>query len=84
MALRDLRVDRPRGRLSGKEDHRQAQVISGDRTIHLRENESIYLSQETRHRLTNPGQKELVLIEVQSGAYLGEDDIVSIEDDFGR
>ncbi|KZD12075.1 mannose-1-phosphate guanylyltransferase/mannose-6-phosphate isomerase [Oceanibaculum pacificum] len=50
----------------------------------LRENESIYLPLGSVHRLENPGRVELNLIEVQSGSYLGEDDIVRIEDVFGR
>jgi mannose-6-phosphate isomerase-like protein (cupin superfamily) len=50
----------------------------------LRENESIYLPLGTVHRLENPGRIALTLIEVQSGSYLGEDDIVRIEDTYGR
>src|SRR4051812_6470516 len=53
-------------------------------TILLRENESIYLPLGCIHRLENPGMIPLTLIEVQSGAYLGEDDIVRIEDTYGR
>ncbi len=50
----------------------------------VRENESIYLPLGTVHRLENPGRIPLTLIEVQSGSYLGEDDIVRIEDTYGR
>lgn len=50
----------------------------------LSENQSIYLPLGCVHRLANPGKIELELIEVQTGSYLGEDDIVRIEDDFGR
>ena len=50
----------------------------------LRENESIYIPCGTEHRLENPGKLPLHLIEVQSGAYLGEDDIVRIADTYGR
>jgi mannose-1-phosphate guanylyltransferase/mannose-6-phosphate isomerase len=50
----------------------------------VRENESIYLPLGCVHRLENPGRIPLELIEVQSGAYLGEDDIVRIEDTYGR
>jgi mannose-1-phosphate guanylyltransferase/mannose-6-phosphate isomerase len=50
----------------------------------VRENESIYLPLGCTHRLFNPGRIPLSLIEVQSGAYLGEDDIVRIEDTYGR
>ena len=52
--------------------------------IFVRENESIYLPLGTVHRLENPGRIPLTLIEVQSGSYLGEDDIVRIEDTYGR
>jgi mannose-1-phosphate guanylyltransferase/mannose-1-phosphate guanylyltransferase/mannose-6-phosphate isomerase len=50
----------------------------------LRENESVYLPLGCVHRLENPGRIPLTLIEVQSGSYLGEDDIVRIEDTYGR
>ena len=50
----------------------------------VRENESVYLPLGTVHRLENPGRIPLTLIEVQSGAYLGEDDIVRLEDTYGR
>jgi mannose-1-phosphate guanylyltransferase/mannose-1-phosphate guanylyltransferase/mannose-6-phosphate isomerase len=50
----------------------------------VRENESIYLPLGCTHRLFNPGKIALHLIEVQSGAYLGEDDIVRLEDTYGR
>ncbi len=52
--------------------------------IMVRENESIYLPLGTVHRMHNPGRIPLTLIEVQSGAYLGEDDIVRLEDNYGR
>ena len=52
--------------------------------VMVRENESIYLPLGTVHRLCNPGRIPLTLIEVQSGAYLGEDDIVRLEDTYGR
>jgi len=52
--------------------------------IMLRENESIYLPLGSVHRLENPGIIPLTLIEVQSGSYLGEDDIVRFEDTYGR
>ena len=50
----------------------------------LHENESIFLPMGSVHRLANPGKIDLELIEVQTGSYLGEDDIVRLEDDFGR
>jgi mannose-1-phosphate guanylyltransferase/mannose-6-phosphate isomerase len=61
-----------------------ARVTRGDETYLLTENESTYIPPGTRHRLENPGKLPLELIEVQSGAYLGEDDIVRFEDSYGR
>jgi mannose-1-phosphate guanylyltransferase/mannose-6-phosphate isomerase len=61
-----------------------ARVTRGDETFLLTENESTYISPGTRHRLENPGKLPLELIEVQSGAYLGEDDIVRFDDVYGR
>jgi hypothetical protein len=52
--------------------------------VMVRENESIYLPLGCVHRLDNPGRIPLTLIEVQSGSYLGEDDIVRLEDTYGR
>ncbi|MFN4283986.1 MAG: mannose-1-phosphate guanylyltransferase/mannose-6-phosphate isomerase [Alphaproteobacteria bacterium] len=62
----------------------RAQVTKGDEIVMLNENESIYIPIGTKHRLENPGKMPLHLIEVQSGGYLGEDDIVRIEDTYGR
>ena len=61
-----------------------AVVTCDDTETLVRENESIYLPLGCVHRLENPGRIPLTLIEVQSGAYLGEDDIVRIEDTYGR
>ncbi len=61
-----------------------ALVTRDDTTTLLHENESIYVPLGAVHRLENPGKIALTLIEVQSGAYLGEDDIVRIEDTYGR
>ena len=61
-----------------------ARVEKGDETLLLSENESTFIPLGTRHRLSNPGKIPLELIEVQSGAYLGEDDIVRFEDHYGR
>ena len=61
-----------------------ALVTRDDEVLTLRENESVYLPLGCVHRLENPGKIPLTLIEVQSGAYLGEDDIVRIEDTYGR
>jgi mannose-1-phosphate guanylyltransferase/mannose-6-phosphate isomerase len=61
-----------------------AKVTRGDETILLAENQSTYIPLGVVHRLENPGRLPLELIEVQSGAYLGEDDIVRFEDVYGR
>ena len=61
-----------------------AEVVNGDKTIILRVNESTYIPIGAKHQLSNPGKIQLELIEVQSGDYLGEDDIVRYEDIYGR
>ncbi|MFT9332170.1 MAG: mannose-1-phosphate guanylyltransferase/mannose-6-phosphate isomerase [Acetobacter persici] len=61
-----------------------ALVTKGDEEILVREDESVYLPQGCVHRLENPGKIPLTLIEVQSGAYLGEDDIIRLEDSYNR
>jgi mannose-1-phosphate guanylyltransferase/mannose-6-phosphate isomerase len=61
-----------------------AQVTRGDETFLLSENQSTYIPIGEVHRLHNPGKMELEMIEVQSGSYLGEDDIVRLEDSYGR
>ena len=61
-----------------------ALVTNGDKEIILTENQSTYIPLGITHRLLNPGKIPLELIEVQSGAYLGEDDIVRFEDTYGR
>lgn len=61
-----------------------ARVILGDKELMLSENESTYIPIGTPHRLENPGKVPLSIIEVQSGCYLGEDDIVRLEDNYGR
>ena len=61
-----------------------AQVTNGDRVFLLGENESTYIPLGHVHRLANPGKVPLEIIEVQSGSYLGEDDIVRFEDTYGR
>jgi mannose-1-phosphate guanylyltransferase / mannose-6-phosphate isomerase len=61
-----------------------ARVTRGEETFLLSENESTYIPVGTKHRLENPGKIPLEIIEVQSGAYLGEDDIVRFEDQYGR
>ncbi|MCB1960786.1 MAG: mannose-1-phosphate guanylyltransferase/mannose-6-phosphate isomerase [Rhodocyclaceae bacterium] len=61
-----------------------ARVTRGDESFLLSENQSTYIPLGTVHRLENPGQLPLEMIEVQSGGYLGEDDIVRFEDTYGR
>jgi mannose-1-phosphate guanylyltransferase/mannose-6-phosphate isomerase len=61
-----------------------ALVTKGEETMTLTENQSTYIPLGVKHRLENPGTTNLELIEVQSGSYLGEDDIVRFEDVYGR
>jgi len=61
-----------------------AEVICGDKLITLKENESTFIPLGEKHRLSNPSTDVLEIIEVQSGTYLGEDDIVRIDDGYGR
>jgi mannose-1-phosphate guanylyltransferase/mannose-6-phosphate isomerase len=61
-----------------------AQITRGEETFLLGENESTYIPVGTKHRIANPGKVVLHIIEVQSGSYLGEDDIVRFEDIYGR
>lgn len=61
-----------------------AKVTRGDKVLILSENQSTYIPLGTSHRLENPGKIPLELIEVQSGSYLGEDDIVRFDDVYGR
>ncbi|MBL8541461.1 MAG: mannose-1-phosphate guanylyltransferase/mannose-6-phosphate isomerase [Betaproteobacteria bacterium] len=61
-----------------------AKVVNGDEELLVNTNESTYIAPGHKHRLENPGILELVMIEVQSGDYLGEDDIVRFSDQYGR
>lgn len=61
-----------------------AKVTNGEREMLVRKNESTYIPAGNKHRLENPGLLDLVMIEVQSGDYLGEDDIVRFQDNYGR
>ena len=61
-----------------------AEVTNGDKVLLLSENQSTYIPLGTVHRLVNPGTIPLEIIEVQSGSYLGEDDIVRFQDNYGR
>ncbi|KPV96540.1 Mannose-1-phosphate guanylyltransferase 1 [Pseudoalteromonas sp. P1-9] len=85
---------KPGASLSKQMHHHRAEhwiVVSGtaiveinDKETLLCENQSIYIPLGATHRLTNPGKVQLELIEVQSGSYLGEDDIVRFKDEYGR
>jgi mannose-1-phosphate guanylyltransferase/mannose-6-phosphate isomerase len=85
---------KPGGKLSLQMHHHRAEhwvvvqgtarIRRGDEEIMLTEDQSTYIPLGTAHRLENPGKIPLHLIEVQSGAYLGEDDIVRFEDHYGR
>ncbi|HKR38065.1 MAG TPA: mannose-1-phosphate guanylyltransferase/mannose-6-phosphate isomerase [Paraburkholderia sp.] len=87
-------VVKPGGRLSLQMHHHRAEhwvvvrgtarVTRGDETFLLTENQSTYIPLGTLHRLENPGKTPLEIIEVQSGGYLGEDDIVRFDDQYGR
>lgn len=61
-----------------------AKVVNGDSELFVNTNESTYIPAGHKHRLENPGLLDLVMIEVQSGSYLGEDDIVRFQDNYGR
>ncbi len=84
----------PGGRLSLQAHHRRAEhwvivagvalVTRGDEVMSLRENESVFIAVRQKHRLENPGTQPLHVIEVQTGDYLGEDDIVRFDDCYGR
>ncbi|MGQ9369719.1 mannose-1-phosphate guanylyltransferase/mannose-6-phosphate isomerase [Azospirillum sp. ST 5-10] len=84
----------PGARLSLQMHHHRAEhwvvvqgtalVTRGDERLMVYENQSVYIPMGTVHRLENPGKLPLSIIEVQSGAYLGEDDIVRLEDTYGR
>jgi mannose-1-phosphate guanylyltransferase/mannose-6-phosphate isomerase len=84
----------PGGKLSLQKHHHRAEhwvvvrgtaeVTIGDRVQAVHENESVYISIGVVHRLANPGLIPLELIEVQTGSYLGEDDIVRLEDAYAR
>lgn len=85
---------KPEGKLSLQMHHHRAEhwivvrgtarVTKGDEVFLLTENQSTYIPLGVKHRLENPGQIDLEMIEVQSGSYLGEDDIVRFDDVYGR
>jgi mannose-1-phosphate guanylyltransferase/mannose-6-phosphate isomerase len=62
----------------------QARITRGEEVFLLAENESTFIPVGTVHRIENPGSEPLQIIEVQSGSYLGEDDIVRLDDHYGR
>ncbi|OXE43467.1 cupin domain-containing protein, partial [Methylobacterium radiotolerans] len=84
----------PGGRLSLQKHHHRAEhwvVVRGtaevtidERVVLVHENEAVYLPIGSMHRLANPGKIPLELIEVQVGSYTGEDDIIRVEDIYGR
>ena len=61
-----------------------AEVVIEERVMVVSENESVYIPLGSKHRLINPGKSSMILIEVQTGSYLGEDDIVRHEDHYAR
>ena len=61
-----------------------AEITNGDQLVRLTENQSTYIPPGQTHRLANPGESPLEIIEVQSGSYLSEDDIIRFEDTYGR
>ena len=87
-------VVKPEGRLSLQMHHHRsehwvvvsgmARVVNGDQEMFINTDESTYIPAGHKHRLENPGVVDLVMIEVQSGEYLGEDDIVRFDDIYGR
>jgi mannose-1-phosphate guanylyltransferase len=61
-----------------------AEIVNGDETFRLEHDQSTYIPAGHKHRLSNPGDTDLAIIEVQTGSYLGEDDIVRFDDIYGR
>lgn len=61
-----------------------ARVVIGERIQFVQAQESTFVPAGTSHRIENPGSLPLIIIEIQSGPYLGEDDIVRLQDDYGR
>jgi len=61
-----------------------ALVSLEDREIPLSTSQAVFIPRQARHRMANPGKNDLIFVEVQTGTYLGEDDIVRFEDDFDR
>jgi mannose-1-phosphate guanylyltransferase/mannose-6-phosphate isomerase len=91
--VKSLKV-KPGGQLSLQLHHHRAEhwiivsgtarITRGDEEFLLEENQSTYIPLGVKHRIENPGKIPLHIIEVQSGSYLGEDDIVRFQDRYGR
>ncbi len=62
----------------------RALVTLGEKTCTLEPHQAIFIPEKGKHRMANPGREEMVFIEVQTGSYLGEDDITRYQDDFDR
>jgi len=62
----------------------RAKIQSGDKVVLLEKGQSAFISAKQKHRLSNPGKSLLEIIEIQNGDYLGEDDIIRYEDEYGR
>lgn len=62
----------------------EALVILNDKPVSLIAGQNIFIPKQAKHRISNPGTSDLVFIEVQTGSYFGEDDIVRLEDDYKR
>jgi len=62
----------------------QAVVTVGDELFKLEKRQAVFIPEKARHRMENPGKEELIFVEVQTGTYLGEDDITRFQDDFDR
>jgi mannose-6-phosphate isomerase-like protein (cupin superfamily) len=85
---------KPGKRLSLQSHERRAEnwvIVQGralftlnDKTFDLEPRQAVFIPEKARHRMENPGQEDLVFIEVQTGTYLGEDDITRFQDDFDR
>ena len=62
----------------------QALFTLDEKTFSLNPRQAVFIPEKTRHRMENPGQENLIFVEVQTGTYLGEDDIIRYQDDFNR
>ena len=62
----------------------RARVTLGEKTYELEPHQAVFIPGQSKHRMENPGREEMVFIEVQTGSYLGEDDITRYQDDFDR